>query len=50
MRGFECLRDLLRDPERLVDRHLAACDPLSETLAVHQFQHEELRTLRFVKP
>src|SRR5437763_1964310 len=50
MCSFERLRDLLRDGERLVDGNRSACDAAIETLAVHEFQHEELLAVRFVQP
>jgi hypothetical protein len=47
VRSFERLRDLLADAERLIDRNRSVCDPLVETLPVDQFEHEELRPVRF---
>ena len=49
MRGFQRLRDLLRDGDCLLDRNRSSCDPLIETLPVDEFEHEELRAVRFIK-
>ena len=40
VRGFERLRDLLRDRQRLVERDRAPRDPLRQVLALDEFHHE----------
>ena len=49
MGGFERLRDLRRDGERLVDGNRPPCDASIETLTVDEFEHEELRVVGFVQ-
>jgi hypothetical protein len=46
--GFEGLCDLLGDAERFVNRDWSARNAFIEALAVHEFEHEELRTVGFV--
>ena len=50
VRGFERLRDLLRDRQRLVERDRAACDALREILALDQFHHERGDALALFEP
>ncbi len=38
--GFERVRDLLRDRERLVDRNRSARDALRQVVALDEFHHE----------
>ena len=47
MRGFEGLRNLPGDDERLIDWNRSACDQLVEALAVDEFKLEELRAVGF---
>ena len=49
VRRFEGLRDLRRDCERLVDRDRAGRDAAIQTLAVHEFEHEELLAVGFIE-
>ena len=43
VRGFERVRDLLRDRQRLVERDRAPRDPLREIVAFDQLHHEGMR-------
>src|SRR6516165_7940651 len=45
MRRFKGLRDLPGDVERLIDWNRPASDALVQTLAVDEFEHEELRAV-----
>jgi len=40
VRGLECLGDLPGDGQGLVDRNRAACDALSQILALDELHHE----------
>ena len=42
VRGFECLRDLKREPQRIFNRQRSALQPFGERVALDQFEHEEL--------
>ena len=44
VRRFEGFRDLLRDRQRVGERHGAASDPLREFLALDQFHDDECRS------
>ena len=44
VRGFERVRDLLRDRQGFVDRDRAARDPLREVLALDELHHERAHT------
>ena len=43
MRGFEGLRDLLRDRQRVGKRYRAMRDAVGERRALDQFEHERMR-------
>src|SRR5215471_17135566 len=45
MRGFESLRNLLGDAERLIDGYRPAGDALIEALAINEFEDQELRAV-----
>ena len=47
MRGFERLRDLLRDRQRLVDRDRPARNALRQVLALDEFHHQRTDTVGF---
>jgi hypothetical protein len=47
VRGFECLRDLLSDRERLIDGDRPMCNALVQALTVNELEHEELRAVGF---
>ena len=40
VRGFQGLRDLLRDGQRFIERDRAARDPLRQIVAFDEFHHE----------
>ena len=40
VRGFERVRDLLRDGQRLIDRDRATRDPLRQIITLDEFHHE----------
>ena len=48
MRGFEGLRDLFRDGQRLVEWQRAALQPTRERFAANEFEDEELFAVGFV--
>jgi hypothetical protein len=50
VRGFECLRDLLRDRQGLVERDRATRDALREILTVDEFHHERVHADGFLEP
>ena len=50
VRGFERLRDLPRDRQRLVERDRSTRDPLRQIVAVDQFHHERLDAVGVLQP
>ena len=48
MRGLQHFGDLLGNRERLIDGDRPTRDPFVQALAVHEFEHEELRAVGFV--
>jgi hypothetical protein len=50
VRRFEGFRDLLRDGQRLVERHGAAPQPLRQVVALDKFHHEGLDALGVLQP
>lgn len=49
MRGFQRLGDLPGNQERLGNGDGSTCDARVQTLAVHEFENEKLRAVRFVQ-
>ena len=49
MRGLLRLRNLRGDCRRFVTRQRPTGDPPIETLAIDQFEHEDIRAVRFLK-
>jgi hypothetical protein len=47
--GFKCLRDLLRNGQCFIDWNATPRDARIQTLAVHEFEHEELLTARLIE-
>ena len=50
VRRFECLRNLLRNGQRLVERHGAARQPLRQILTLDEFHHERLDAVGVFQP
>ena len=50
VRGFESLRDLLRDWQCFVERDRPTCDALGEILALDQLHHEGFHAVRVLQP
>ena len=48
VRGLQCLRDLLRHGQRLIQRDRPLRDPVSECRPLHQFQHQSTGALVFL--
>ena len=40
VRGVERIGDLVRDRERVGDRHRSSLDPIGQRLAFHQLEHQ----------
>ena len=49
VRGFERVRDLLRDRQRFVERNRAARDPLRQIVALDEFHHEGVHARRLLE-